>query len=471
MRNERESNPIANPARASVPPVAARTRMLLEGPILPTLLRLSLPNVLNLLAIAGLITFDGLFLGRLGPEVLAGVSLVFPFVMFVQHVAASGMGGAVASAVSRALGARDGVRANELAAHAFVLAIAMAAVFSVLMLVLGPVLFRSMGGTGKVLDASLAYSNVVFSGAVSVCMLNILANVVRGTGSMGLPAGVLMGSVALHMLISPALIFGIGPIQALGPAGAGWGLIVSFGIGSVFLFFHLRRPESLVQLRLSGIRYRWELFQEFFKVGVPGLVNVAINNLTVAILTGITARLGKEAAIGYAMGARLEYIMIPLAFGFGTALVALVGTNWGAKQYQRAQKIAWVGGATVAFACGAIGLFIAVFPAVWLNLFTADPEIIRVGVLHLRTVAPAYALYGLGMALYFAMQGVGDVVPAVGANGLRLLVSAGGGVAVVWYLDGGILGVSLAVAAGFTIYGLLIAWWFARKCHRSSSIK
>jgi MatE len=78
-------------------PMAARTKLLLEGPILPTLLRLAAPNVLNLLAIAGMITFDGLFLGRLGPDVLAGVSLAFPFVMLIQHTAASGMGGAVSS--------------------------------------------------------------------------------------------------------------------------------------------------------------------------------------------------------------------------------------------------------------------------------------------------------------------------------------------------------------------------------------
>ena len=85
-------SPIAATGPAAGRPVAGRTKLLLEGPILPTLLRLSAPNVLNLLAIAGMITFDGLFLGRLGPDALAGVSLAFPFVMLIQHTAASGMG-------------------------------------------------------------------------------------------------------------------------------------------------------------------------------------------------------------------------------------------------------------------------------------------------------------------------------------------------------------------------------------------
>lgn len=90
---------VTNPAPAH--PVAARTKLLLEGPVLPTLLRLSAPNILNLLAIAGMITFDGLSLGRLGPDVLAGASLSFPFVMLIQHTAASGMGGGVSSAIAR----------------------------------------------------------------------------------------------------------------------------------------------------------------------------------------------------------------------------------------------------------------------------------------------------------------------------------------------------------------------------------
>jgi Na+-driven multidrug efflux pump len=97
---------------------------------------------------------------------------------------------------------------------------------------------------------------------------------------------------------------------------------------------------------------------------VPGLINVVITNFAVVLLTGIAGHLGREAAIGYAMGARLEYILIPLAFGFGTAIVAMVGTNWGAKQYARACEVAWTGPATVAAACATIGLIVALFPAV-----------------------------------------------------------------------------------------------------------
>src|SRR5260370_21822169 len=123
-----------SPAAASAPvpirPIAARTKLLLEGPVLSTLLRLSAPNVLNLLAIAGMITFDGLFLGRLGADTLPGVSLAFPFVMLIQHAANGGVGGGVSSALARALGACRLGRADPLAQSTLLLARALPPLFS-----------------------------------------------------------------------------------------------------------------------------------------------------------------------------------------------------------------------------------------------------------------------------------------------------------------------------------------------------
>lgn len=410
-----------SPTVGSVP---ARTKLLLEGPILSTLLRLAAPNVLNLLALGGMITFDGLFVGRLGAEALAGVSLAFPFVMLIQHTAAGGMGGGVSSSIARALGAGKRDVANALVLHAFVLALVLAALFTTVLLVGAPTIFRLMGAKGEMLASALAYANVAFSGAVSICMLNLLGNAVRGAGNMGLPAGVIIGSVLGHVLISPMLIFGMGPLPALGPAGAGWGLAVSFGIGSLALIGCLRSGRLLVTLAFRGVPLQWRLFAEILKVGVPGLIYVIITNLSVVVLTGIAGRLGPEVAVGYAMGARLEYILIPLGFGFGTAIVAMVGTNWGAHQVRRARSIAWSGALVVGTACAAIGLFAAAFPALWMGVFTSDPEIIRLGTQYLQITGPIYGFFGFGIALFFAAQGFGSVIWNVVANAIRLVASA-----------------------------------------------
>lgn len=456
------ASPALSPVAAAARPISARTRWLLEAPVLPALLRLSFPNFLNLAAISALVTFDGLFLGRLGPAALAGVSLVFPFVMAVHHVANSGMGGAVSSAVARALGGGEREAADTLAAHAFALAIGLAILFSTSMLIIGPVLFRWMGGSGDVLDAALAYSTTAFGGIASVCMLSILANVVRASGNMILPAAVQLGAVVLHVALSPFLIFGWGPAPALGVAGSGLSLVLSFGAGAVALFVHLRGRNPTVRLSLRGVRYRWEFFREFFRVGIPGMINVAITNLTVVVLTGVAGHLGRDAQLGYAMGARLEYILIPLAFVFGTALVPMVGTNWGARQYQRARRIAWTGGAVAAAVCGAVGWFFAAFPTLWMGLFTTQDDVLRVGTLYLHIVAPVYVVYGFGQAVYCARQGVGDLLAAVLANAARLVVSAGAGLAAALWLGAGPAGAFAAIACGFVLYALLNAWILVR---------
>src|ERR1700726_4606748 len=278
---------------AASPAAAARTKMLLEAPILPTLLRLAAPNILNLLAFAGVITFDGFFLGRIGTNALAGASLAFPWLMMVLQTTNSGMGAGVSSAMARALGAGRRDRADALVFHAFLLALAIAAIFSTVLLLGAPFMFRWMGGRDEMLSDALAYANVALGGAVCICVSNLLGNAVRGTGNMSLPASVLVGCVLAHIAISPVLIFGVGPLPALGPAGAGWGLVIPFAGGSAVMIWYLRSSRALVRLNFRGVMPRWELFADILKVGVPGLINIAITNLSVVVLTGIAGRLGR----------------------------------------------------------------------------------------------------------------------------------------------------------------------------------
>jgi putative MATE family efflux protein len=448
--------PIAKPAPVARP-VAARTKMLLEAPIFATLLRLAAPNILNLIAFVAVIIFDGFFLGRIGTDALAGASLAFPWIMLVLQTTNSGMGAGVSSAVARALGAGKRERADELTFHAFLLALALAAIFSTVMLLAAPYIFGWMGGRDKMLEDALSYANVALGGAVCITVLNLLGNAVRGTGNMSLHAGVLVGCVIAHIGLAPLLMFGYGPFPALGPAGAGWGLVIPFGVGSLIMIFYLRSSRSIVHLNFRGQVPRWELFADILKVGVPGLINTSITNLSVVVLTGIAGQFGPETAIGYAMGARLEYIMQPIAFGFGTAIVAMVGTNWGAQQYDRARRIAWTGTATIAVLCGTLGLIVALQPDIWLGLFSNDAEVARVGAMYLRIVGPVYVCFGLGLGLFFVCQGYGRGFAAMIANAVRMLVSAGAGLAAVYWLDLGATGLFAAIAAGFCIYAGLTA--------------
>jgi Na+-driven multidrug efflux pump len=205
--------------------VAARTKLLLEGPVFATLLRLAAPNILNLIAFVAVITFDGFFLGKIGTDALAGASLAFPWIMLVLQTTNSGMGAGVSSAVARALGARKRERADELTFHAFLLALVLGGIFATVMRLAVPFIFGWMGGRDKMLIDALSYANAAFGGAVCITVMNLLGNAVRGTGNMSLPAGVLVGCVIAHIALAPVLMFGLGPFPALGPAGAGLALL------------------------------------------------------------------------------------------------------------------------------------------------------------------------------------------------------------------------------------------------------
>jgi len=167
-----------------------RTRVLLEAPIGPTLLRLAMPNMLVMVAQAAVGLVETYFIGKLGTDALAGVALVFPVVMLMQMMSAGAMGGGIASSIARALGAGRRADANALALHALVIALGLGAAFTIGVVGGGRWVYHAMGGSGRALEAALTYSNWVFAGAVLVWLFNSLGAVLRGTGNMAFPAAV-----------------------------------------------------------------------------------------------------------------------------------------------------------------------------------------------------------------------------------------------------------------------------------------
>jgi MATE family, multidrug efflux pump len=434
----------------------ARTRRLLEGPIAPTLLALAAPNVVMLVAQVAISVLEAYFVGWLGADALAGVSVTFPLVMLMQTMSAGGMGGGVASAIARALGAGRAAEASRLVAHAIVIALAMAAAFTLVVLTGGRAIYAAMGARGGALEAARAYSNVIFAGALAVWLFNTLASVVRGSGNMVLPAGVVLGASPI-LLTSPALIFGWGPFPALGVTGAALAVIAYYTVGTLVFLGFLVSGRSLVRLSLPTVGFERRLFREILRVGAPSLVNNVQTNLTVVLLTALVGSFGTFALAGYGVGVRLEYLQIPLVFGFGSALVTMVGTNIGAGQGARARRVAWTGAALAAGVTETIGLAAALFPSRWLGLFTADPEVLEIGATYLRIVGPAYGFFGLGLALYFASQGVGRLLWPLLAGLSRLVFAAGGGWIVLRLAGPSLASVFVVMALALGLFGTVVS--------------
>jgi putative MATE family efflux protein len=446
-------------AAAAFPPAAApafdaRTRRLLEAPIVGTLLQLAAPNILVMLAQAATGLIETFWVSRLGTDALAGMALVFPGFMMMQMLSGGAMGGGIASAIARALGAGRRDDANALVLHAIVINVALGLVFSALVLGFGPSYYRALGGEGGSLVAALAYSNIVFAGTPLVWLMNALASTIRGTGNMLVPSLAVCGGVALLVPLSPLLIFGLGPVPALGMAGAGVAVITTTTMTTAVLGWYVASGRNLARLRWS--RLRWSFFADILRVGAVASVSTLQTTLTVALVTALVgAAAGPDAIAGYGVGNRLEYLLVPLVFGLGAPLVALVGTNIGAGQPARALRIALTGGAVAFVLCEAIGLAAAIWPQGWLGLFGDDPRMLAAGTAYLRHVGPAYGFFGLGLSLYFASQGAGRLLWPLCAGLLRMVIAAGGGW-LAWRLTGSLAWVFAALGVALVIYGAML---------------
>src|SRR5438445_255687 len=312
-----------------VPPAVLRfdprTRLLLEAPIAPTLLRLATPNVLVMFVQASVGLIETYFVARLGTDALAGVALVFPVLMLMQMMSAGAMGGGISSAVARALGAGRRADADALALHALAIAGGFGLVFTLAVLGGGRWLYAALGGRGASLAAALTYSNVVFSGAILIWVFNSLANVIRGTGNMAIPAAVTSVGAAALIPLSPCLIFGWGPLPRLGVAGGAVAVVIYYAVGSLVLAGYLWMGRSVVRLSFGGVRFRWPLFRDILKVGAVAALITVQTNLTIALATGFAGRFGPAAIAAYGTGARVEYLLWPLLANLTRLIIAAVG--------------------------------------------------------------------------------------------------------------------------------------------------
>src|ERR1700704_4162790 len=273
----------ARPAAVPTAPVNS----LLTSPILPTLLKLSLPNAIAMFGTALVAVGETSYIGRLGTEPLAGIALVFPFVMLTQMMSAGAMGGGVSPAISRALGAGNRERAATLALHAAMIGICAGLFFTVMMLTFGRQFYSLLGGRGGVLEQAMQYSHVLFSGAISIWLVNTLSSVVRGTGDMRIPSVTLIATAIVQVVVGGGFGLGLFGAPQLGMAGVAAGQLVAFTLGAAFLIWYLVSGRSRLTLNFSAFRFERGMFFAILKVGAVSCLSPLRTVITILIFTKI----------------------------------------------------------------------------------------------------------------------------------------------------------------------------------------
>jgi Na+-driven multidrug efflux pump len=237
-------------------------------------------------------------------------------------------------------------------------------------------------------------------------------------------------------------------------AGGGLAVVLSTALMFAILGWYVLSGRSTVALRWT--RLRWDLAREILRVGTIGTVNTLNTTLIMVLLTSaVGAAAGPDAIAGFGTAARLEFLLIPLVFGLGAPLVAMVGANVGAGQQERALRIAFTGAFMAFVLTGTIGVAASLWPRQWLLLFGNDPAMLASGTLYLQVVGPAYGFFGFGLTLYFASQGAGRLEWPL-LVGLMRAALAVGGAWVGMLLSGSLLAIFAAIAVSLVAYGAVM---------------
>jgi len=270
----------------------ANVQRSLQGSIPLVLLSFATPSLVQILVQSTIAVVEIFLLSRLGTDVLAGISAVFPIVTLFVAITTVGMGGAISSAVARALGAGNVSEAQALAAHAILLSLIFGAISAAALIFFGPEIYGLLGARGDSLNQALSYSNIVFGGSICLWLLGGLTAIVRGTGDMKTPARIAIFRAAAALPLFGMLIFGWGAVPGFGIAGAATAMLIYYTMGVIGLVVHLQSAKSPIHLAFSDFRPQWQLFSRILKVALLSSLQILVSNVALIAITAYVAHFG-----------------------------------------------------------------------------------------------------------------------------------------------------------------------------------
>ncbi len=379
---------------------------LTRGPIGRTLFTLALPIVFGMALQTGFNIIDTFFVGMLGSEELAAISVTFPVVLIFIAIAV-GLSVGTTALVSQALGARKDEEATNVAEHSLLASVIVGIVVVALGITFSSPLFEFMGVHGEVLEMTVAYANLIFIGFIFLFIGFLSQGIIQAGGDTITPTKNLAISVVANIILDPILIFGLGPIPAMGLVGAGFATVLGRSIGAFLNIFHLLAGRASVKIRLNCFCFDPSILSKIFMIGWPSSVSHSINSVGFVLLMSLVGGFGTSALAAFGVGIRLESLAIMPILGIASALIPFVGQNIGAGKMERAGR-----GVTLAsYVVLALMLLITAFwyfvPDVLYAPFTSDPTVMSIGVDFFMLVASGYPFLGLGIIIGAAFQAAG----------------------------------------------------------------
>ena len=375
-------------------------------PLRRAILLLAVPMALELVMESTFGLVDIFFVGQLGPEAVATVGISGSLIIVIFAVA-MGLSIGTTAMVSRRIGEGDDEGANVAAAQAILSGIGFSVPLGVAGWFLAPTMLGWMGGSPDVI-AGADYTAVNFGGCATIFLLFLNNAIFRGAGDAAMAMRSLWLANILNIILDPILIFGFGPVPAMGLLGAAIATAVGRGVGVLYQLWALAYGDRRVQVKLHAFGLDLPVAKRLLRVSVSGMLQFFIATASWLGIMRIVALFGDSTLAGYTIALRLIHFTILPSWGLSNAASTLVGQNLGAKNPVRAEEAVWITGRYNFILLASEAVVYWVFAEPMIRIFADDPAVVEAGVLSLRISSSAYLFSAFTMVFSQAFNGAGD---------------------------------------------------------------
>ncbi|WP_194973923.1 MATE family efflux transporter [Aquiflexum lacus] len=423
---------------------------------------LSVPMILEMVMESLFAVVDIFFVGKLGVYAVATVGLTESVLTIIYSIAI-GLSMAATAIVARRIGEKKPKEASTAAFQAIIVCSFFAVAVAILGVYQAKNMLAIMGGESDVIELGYRYTQVIFGGNVCVMLLFLINGIFRGAGNAAVAMRALWIANGFNIVLDPILIFGLGPIPAMGLEGAAWATTTGRGIGVIYQFYILFNGKSIIKFYWESLKMNWKTIWTILKVASGGMGQFLIESASWIFLMRIISESGSVALAGYTIAVRLIIFALLPAFGLSNAAATLVGQNLGALQPGRAEKSAWLSAHYTAIFLGFCSIIFIGGAGFFIGIFNQQPDVIEVGRLGLTIICLGYVFFGYGMVMSQSLNGAGDTkTPTI----INLAVLWGFQIPFAYFLAKtlgmGATGVFVAIAVSHSLHAVVSTLVFRR---------
>ena len=346
-------------------------------PVFPLLLSMALPNVISMLVNSLYNIVDSLFVAQISEQAMTALSLVFPIQNFVNAVAI-GFGIGINAQIALYLGAGDHENANRAATHGMMFSLLHGVLGMVLCIAIMPGFLRRFTTDPALVDMGVTYSTIVFLFSLVNMADLAFEKIFQSVGRMNVAMVALITGCVTNIALDPVLIFGLGPVPALGIAGAALATGIGQAVSLVVYLYVYCTTEVAVSFSRRCLRFDAALDGKLYAIGVPAILNLALPSLLVTFLNGLLAVYSQSYVTVLGIYYKLQTFLYLPANGIVQGMRPLVGYNYGAREHGRVSRLYNL---TLGLSAGimAIGTLLCLTIAgPLMGLFTSNPETIAI---------------------------------------------------------------------------------------------